>query len=250
MPGDAGPRRDWGQLLRGHYIKALRLIPWPHSTRHGWTPALTGVYYDVAYSRNYNAPAKTTGNGNAAGPCTPYGRPTGTTTEYDEGIDINKTKPNGGAPGASLTACGIASIDPLKLVRDPENGCAPIYPWDFVRANSIFSVIHTAGGYTAWSDKHPSYSSVSSGVGPSALDDYYSPEINSNVVALPGVKTGLSCSPIPDKGADLSQWACISDSAAARFRPCSLFGITWKGGYSRLVSSAASCATGRITSFM
>ena len=53
----------------------------------GGSPALTGVYYDVAYSRNYSAPAKTTGNGVAAGPCTPGGAPTGTTTEYEEGID-------------------------------------------------------------------------------------------------------------------------------------------------------------------
>jgi predicted AlkP superfamily pyrophosphatase or phosphodiesterase len=37
----------------------------------GGSPALTGVYYDVAYSRNYNAPAKTTSGGLAAGPCTP-----------------------------------------------------------------------------------------------------------------------------------------------------------------------------------
>lgn len=37
----------------------------------GGSPALTGVYYDVAYARNLNAPAKTTGNGLAAGPCTP-----------------------------------------------------------------------------------------------------------------------------------------------------------------------------------
>ena len=28
----------------------------------GGSPALTGIYYDVAYSRNYNAPAQTTGN--------------------------------------------------------------------------------------------------------------------------------------------------------------------------------------------
>ena len=35
----------------------------------GGSPALTGVYYDVAYSRNFDAPAKTTGNGVAAGPC-------------------------------------------------------------------------------------------------------------------------------------------------------------------------------------
>src|SRR6516165_6045815 len=118
----------------------------------GGSPALTGVYYDVAYSRNYNAPAKTTGNGLAAGPCTPYGPPSGTTTEYEEGIDIDKTKVNGGARGASLTDGGIKSIDPKKLVRNPEAGCAPVYPWEFVRANSIFSVIHSKGGYTAWSD--------------------------------------------------------------------------------------------------
>ncbi len=56
----------------------------------GGSPALTGVYYDVAYSRNYDAPAKTTGNGVAAGPCTPYAAPTGTRTEYEEGIDIDQ----------------------------------------------------------------------------------------------------------------------------------------------------------------
>jgi hypothetical protein len=126
----------------------------------GGSPALTGVYYDVAYSRNYDAPAKTTGNGLSAGPCTPYGAPTGTTTEYEEGIDINQHLLNGGAPGASLTDGGLASIDPKRLVRDPSQGCAPVYPWEFVRTNSIFSVIHSNGGYTAWSDKHPAYASV------------------------------------------------------------------------------------------
>ena len=174
----------------------------------GGSPALTGVYYDVAYSRNYDAPAKTTGNGVAAGPCTPNSTPTGTTTEYEEGIDIDQTKVNGGAPGASLTDGGINSIDPKRLVRDPKNGCNPVFPWEFVRANSIFSVIHQSGGYAAWSDKHPAYSSVASGIGPSALDDFYAPEINSNVIALPAVQTptGLSCSTIPDPGSDLTAW--------------------------------------------
>ena len=174
----------------------------------GGSPALTGVYYDVAYSRNYDAPARTTGNGVAAGPCTPFGPPTGTTTEYEEGIDIDQHKVNGGAPGAALTDGGIASIDPKKLVRDPSRGCAPVYPWEFVRTNSIFSVIHSAGGYAAWSDKHPAYSSAASGIGPSALDDFYAPEINSNVIGLPGVKTptGISCATIRDKGADLTAW--------------------------------------------
>jgi hypothetical protein len=174
----------------------------------GGSPALTGVYYDVAYSRNYDAPAKTTGNGVAAGPCTPYGAPTGTTTEYEEGIDIDQSQLNGGAPGASLTDGGIKSIDPARLPRDPAHGCNPVFPWEFVRANSIFSVIHAAGGYAAWSDKHPAYSSVASGLGPEALDDFYAPEINSNVIGLPGVTTptGISCASVRDPGSDLSAW--------------------------------------------
>ena len=93
----------------------------------GGSPAFTGVYYDVAYSRNYDAPAKTTGNGVAAGPCIAIRcRQPGTTTEYEEGIDIDQTKLNGGAPGASLTDGSIASIDSKKLVRDPSNGCTPV----------------------------------------------------------------------------------------------------------------------------
>ena len=174
----------------------------------GGSPALTGIYYDVAYARNLDAPAQTTGNGLAAGPCTPGAAPTGTTSEYEEGIDIDQTKVNGGAPGAALTDGGIASIDPKRLIRDPRRGCSPVYPWDFVRTNTIFSVIHQAGGYTAWSDKHPAYSAVAAGIGPAALDDFYGPEINSNVIALPGVRTptGISCETIPDTGADLTAW--------------------------------------------
>ena len=151
---------------------------------------------------------KTTGNGLAAGPCTPGAAPTGTTSEYEEGIDIDQTKVNGGAPGAALTDGGIASIDPKKLIRDPSKGCSPVYPWNFVRANTIFSVIHGAGGYAAWSDKHPAYSAVAAGLGPVALDDFYGPEINSSVIALPGVTTptGLSCAAVPDTGADLTAW--------------------------------------------
>jgi len=174
----------------------------------GGSPALTGIYYDVAYARNLDAPTITTGNGLAGGPCTPGAAPTGTTSEYEEGIDIDQTKVNGGAPGAALTDGGIASIDPKKLIRDPAKGCAPVYPWQFVRTNTIFSVIHQAGGYAAWSDKHPAYSAVAAGIGPTALDDFYGPEINSSVVPLPGVKTptGISCSSVPDPGSDTTAW--------------------------------------------
>ena len=172
----------------------------------GATPRTVGVYYDVAYDRSLDAPALTTGNGVAAGPCTPYSTPTGTTTEYEEGIDIDQTKLNGGAPGASLVDGGIKSIQPKRLPRNPANGCAPVYPWEFVRTNTIFSVIHDNGGYTAWSDKHPAYSSVQ---GPNGvLDDFFAPEINSTVVPLPGYKTelGENCSSILDPGSDLTAW--------------------------------------------
>ena len=174
----------------------------------GGSPAFTGVYYDVAYSRALDGPVVATGNGNQPGPCTPGAAPTGYTTEYEEGIDIDQTKVNGGAPGASLTDGTVASIDPKKLDRDPAKNCAPVWPWQFVRANSIFTVIHEKGGISAWSDKHPAYSSVASGLGPAALDDFYAPEINSNVIGLPGVKTptGISCATVRDPGSDLSAW--------------------------------------------
>lgn len=170
----------------------------------GSSPRAAGAFYDVAYDRVLAPPSTLTGNGVAPGACV-LNVPNGTTTEFDEGIDLNKLLVNGGAPGASLTDGGIASIDPTKLPRDPFHGCAPVYPWNFVRTNTIFGVIHAAGGYTAWSDKHPSYSSVS-GPGPgfgANLDDYYAPEINSIPVGLPGVTTvtGTSCNPLPDQTA-------------------------------------------------
>jgi Type I phosphodiesterase / nucleotide pyrophosphatase len=165
----------------------------------GGSPRSVGAFYDVAYDRSLDPPATTTGNGVAGGACQPGTAATGTTTEFDEGIDIDKTQLNGGAPSGGDG--GIASIDPKKLERDPAKGCAPVYPWNFVRTNTIFGVIHKAGGYTAWSDKHPSYSSVSGPGNGGNLDDYYSPEINSIPVGLPGV-TG--CNPLPDQTAVLS----------------------------------------------
>jgi hypothetical protein len=174
----------------------------------GGTPRTFGAFYDVSYDRVLAPPTVTTGNGLAAGSCA-VGVPNGTTTEYDEGIDIAQTQLNGGAPNASTIDGGIASIDSARLIRDPMNGCNPVYPWNFVRTNTIFGVIHAAGGYTAWSDKHPSYSAVS-GPGSNAgnLDDYYSPEINSTVIALPGVTTatGVDCSTIQDPTSDTSAW--------------------------------------------
>jgi hypothetical protein len=167
----------------------------------GGTPRLVGAFYDVAFDRVLAPPLNDTGNGVFSGPCNPN-TPNGTTTEYEEGVELNQTKLNGGGP-YSLIDGGVKSIDPTRLPRDPFANCAPVYPWNFIRANTIYGVIHAAGGYTAWSDKHPVYAAVSGPTGttvPSNVDDYYAPEVNSNVIALPGITTanGASCDPIRD----------------------------------------------------
>ena len=164
----------------------------------GGSPRSVGAFYDVAYDRSLDPPAATTGNGVAGAPglCRPGSPPTGTTTEFDEGIDLNKLALNGGAPAG--VDGGLASIDPTKLPRDPAHSCAPIYPWNFVRTNTIFGVVHAAGGYTAWSDKHPSYSAVSGPGNGTNVDDYFAPEINSIPVGLPSVP---GCNPLPDQTA-------------------------------------------------
>jgi hypothetical protein len=164
----------------------------------GGSPTTMGVYYDVAYDRSLDPPAKATGNGVSAGPCVAGTPPIGDRTEYDEGISIDQTQLNGGAPAG--VDGGRLSLDPNKMPRDPSKGCAPVYPWNFVRVNTVYGIIHAAGGYTAWSDKHPSYLSVSGPGDGTNVDDYYAPEINSPVVALPvTTPTGIKCDPIPDQ---------------------------------------------------
>ena len=157
----------------------------------GGSPRTVGAVYDVAYDRVLAPPKVATGNGLPAGPCNP-GVINGTQTEYEEGNEIDQNQLNGGFAGYSLIDGGVKSIDPNKLIRDPFNNCEPVYSWNFVRTNTIFGVIHTAGGYTAWSDKHAGYSSVSGPTGtnqPCNVDDYYSPEVNSLQIVLPGLKT-------------------------------------------------------------
>jgi hypothetical protein len=179
----------------------------------GGTPRTVGAFYDVAYDRVLAPPATTTGNGLPGAPelCV-AGKVTGTQTEYEEGNEIDQSKLNGGFPGYTLIDGGIKSINPDRLVRDPFNNCKPVYSWNFVRTNTIFGVIHAAGGYTAWSDKHAAYASVSGPTGtdqPSNVDDYYSPEVNSLQIQLPGIQTaalsedgGVDCGALVPNGDD------------------------------------------------
>jgi hypothetical protein len=168
----------------------------------GGSPRTMGVNYDVAYDRALNPSEITSGNGNPGGLCTAGGTPSGTTTEYDEGIELNQSLLTGG--DTSGNGGGINGIDPMKLVRD--KNCNPVYPWNFIRENTIYGVIHAAKGYTAWSDKHASYSSVGGPTGTTSdsnVDDYYSPEINSdsaNFASEAPTKLIIpGCNPLPDQ---------------------------------------------------
>jgi hypothetical protein len=145
----------------------------------GGSPTTAGFWYDVTYNRAVSP--QLTGNagvGSSGGNCPGT---IGGVVEYDEGIDIDLTQLNGGG-----------GINPAYLPRDPKNNCAPIYPHQYLRVNTMFEVIKANGGRTAWTDKHPSYEWTN---GPSGkgVDDFYGPEINSIPVALnfPG------CTPVP-----------------------------------------------------
>jgi hypothetical protein len=108
----------------------------------GGSPRTMGVFYDTSYDRSLDPPAQTTGNGVSAGPCVAGAPPIGARAEYDEGISIDQNQLNGGAPGGADG--GPLSLDPTRMPRDPSKGCAPVYPWNFVRVNTIFGVIHAA----------------------------------------------------------------------------------------------------------
>ena len=178
----------------------------------GGSPRTVGAFYDVAYDRVLAAPKIHTGNGlpgedQGSQYACRLGQINGTQTEYEEGDEINQLLLNGGNPQAANVADGgVPAIDPDKLIRDPFNNCQPVYPWNFVRTNTIYGVIHAAGGYTAWSDKHAVYAVVSGPTGtsrPSNVDDYFSPEVNSNQIPLPGIitaGTNFDCGTIKASG--------------------------------------------------
>jgi len=185
----------------------------------GGSARTVGAFYDVAYDRVLAPPKSATGNGLPGGNCV-VNQINGTQTEYEEGNEIDQNQLNGGFAGYSTIDGGVKSIDPDRLMRDPFNDCKPVYSWNFVRTNTIFGVIHAAGGYTAWTDKHAGYASVS-GPNPTPdlhpevpanLDDYYSPEVNSLEILLPGIKTAA-----PEGGAGFDCGTPSTSSSGVKF---------------------------------
>jgi hypothetical protein len=145
----------------------------------GGSPVTTGLWYDDTYNRALSPPAQTDGLGNPGGACPGV---IGTNVAWDEAVDKDLTRLDGGG-----------GLNPNFLVRDPNHGCMTVLPHEYLRVNTIFEVVKSAGGRTAWTDKHPSYEWTN---GPSGrgVDDFYGPEINSIPVALPQF---AGCSPVP-----------------------------------------------------
>jgi hypothetical protein len=149
----------------------------------GGSPVTTGFWYDVTYNRKLSPPALTTPYGIVGGAalCPSV---IGTQVGFDEEVDVDYTKLNGGG-----------GINPAYLPRDSTKGCAPVWPHQYLRVNTIFEVAREAGMYTAWTDKHPSYE-WTNGPSGTGVADFYGPEINSIPVGLPGI---AGCNPLPDQ---------------------------------------------------
>jgi hypothetical protein len=184
-----------------HYLQALTPKPsdsFPGLVAQitGGTPRSAGVFYDVSYDRALSPPKETTPYGIIGGSklCPSV---IGTQVGFDEEIDYTFQDLHSGRVNGSS---GINGINPNYLPRDPKNGCAPVYPHTFLRDNTIFNVVKDSGGYTAWSDKHPSYD-FTNGPSGDGVTDLWSPEINSIPVSLPTVQ---GCHPLPDPGAATS----------------------------------------------
>jgi hypothetical protein len=168
----------------------------------GGDPRSTGVYYDVAYNHSTYEAGTTNCTGPTGGDAV-YDSPDDTLNAvpdllnngsgntfpsfdeggsiYPSGVDTN--------PGAimNLTPHPQSGLNPATFPVDPAS-CQPIMPWDYLKVNTIFQVIHGAGMRTAWSDKHAIYSSFDGpGSGGMSIDDFFAPEIDSQAVEPNGV---------------------------------------------------------------
>jgi hypothetical protein len=150
----------------------------------GGDPRATGVYYDVEYNHSTYE----------AGTTSCHGQPTGGDVIYDSPDDIDDTRLDAGQgiPGLEqnpalinqMTGTPQTLLNPATFPVDPAT-CRPISPSQYLKVNTIFNVAHDAGLLTAWSDKHPVYTSFDGPEG-NGIDDSFDPEIDSNAIEPDG----------------------------------------------------------------
>jgi hypothetical protein len=142
----------------------------------GGSPITHGLFYDVSYDRTVYDPINVSCTGGA-----------GNMMVFDESVDQY-------GPGN----VSLDKLDPAKLprIRNQFGQCVPFYPHNAIRTNTIFEVVKSKGGHTAWADKHPAYDLVN---GPSGtgVNDLYTPEIT-NVGGLDAT-VSVDCTVINDE---------------------------------------------------
>ncbi len=139
----------------------------------GATPKSTGLFYDDSFTRlGYPAGSNCVGS-------------PGVELQNFESIDYNLNNVSaGGTLGHPLTQINPANLQ-MQMVKGK---CVPMYPHQYLRVNTIFEVIKSAGKLTAWSDKHPAYE-VLNGPSGTGVTDMFTPEINAQTL-LSGAPAG------------------------------------------------------------
>jgi hypothetical protein len=151
----------------------------------GGSPITTGVWYCLSYDRKLSPPHSKCAT-------------VGTAVFYDQRMDYNPHLLDAGG-----------GLDPAKLPLDPSRGCAPEYPHNYLRVNTIFEVLKAHGLRTAWTDKHPVYDIVN---GPSGhgVDDLFNPEISADAG---GGKNYQSAVPLTEKYDEIKVEATLNQIA-------------------------------------
>lgn len=181
------PRSALAALVRGGTSYTQARTPFPSDSFPGMVaqvtggnPATTGVYYDDSYNRALLA----------AGTTHCAGVPRGAEVAYAENLDKDTSRLDAGQglrglPGSILrmTRSPARVIDAAQLPVSPTT-CRPVYPNQYLQVNTVFDVASRHGLRTAWSDKHPAYQ-ILNGPNPKAIDDEFTPEINSAALGYP-----------------------------------------------------------------
>jgi Type I phosphodiesterase / nucleotide pyrophosphatase len=175
------PGSELAKLTAGGVEFANARTPIPSDSDPGMTaqmtggnPKTTGVFYDVEYDHALLE----------AGTKSCHGQATGADVIYDSPDDKNVNRLDAGQglkglPGSILkmTSTPQDLLNPATFPVNPKT-CKPIGPDQYLKVNTIFNVAHDAGLLTAWSDKHPVYTSFNGPEG-NGITDSFDPEIDS-----------------------------------------------------------------------
>ena len=176
------------EFTNGHTPFPSDSFPGMTAPMTGGNPSSTGIFYDDSYNRALFPSAAAAGT--TLNDCS--GLTPGTEVTYFEQLahdpsSIDSGQGLTGLPGSilNLTSNATSLIDPAQLPRDA--ACKPVYPHSYIKVNTIMEVARANGLRTAWSDKHAAYELFNGNSG-TGVQDYFTPEINSNAPAPPAGK--------------------------------------------------------------